>query len=813
MKKTNKTKCDCWRGLPFLLIAIGLLFSSWQPVYGQVCASDDPTSPGNITPEFVSGNPECTGTTYRVKFDPPQSGTHNLPGGGTITMTLSSSPCGQVLNWVASEGVEVYQIVVKGGPNANLYNYPEAIPYDNNLHSPLGPNRRYYGISHIDFCYEFVPPPQCEAEASNDVTCFGGDDGELTVTWTGGVGPFRIYLNGMLYASNVTSPYVIGGLTAGIYSCKIVDSRDIETICGAEIEGPEFAVEADWEGKILCYGQTAEITITVTGGSPPYELSGGDEIIPPSDDGIVSLSLGKGSTQIIVTDNDGCTDTLNIVLEEPPPLEADWDGEILCNDDLIDVTVTPSGGTPPYKLFDGATEVGDFTDDTFVVEDVGAGEYFWTVVDANDCEAELDFTLEQPDELLADWDADEILCYGDLVDVTVTVTGGTEPIKLFDGDDEVGTFVAGEFIVPDLPAGDYLWTVIDANDCVDIVEFTLEQPDELMCEIVDFTTSECEADNGTATVEAYGGTLPYTYLWSDGQTTAIATGLAPGFYEVTVTDANGCETTCYVTIEEEPCIIYCETAYGMGDGAVCFTGDGFRNWGWTNEIHEEGVYTMPLYAGAAHCNPENGWGQVGIVEVNYSDGSLTVTYTMDPGYSLSEIHVYVGCGKYPKLPNGRETIAPGQYTKNAMLDRAESYTVTFTGMSGPVWIIAHSVVCDISGRDIVDGGSMHLAIECVEGTQLTQQGSPRRGRPKVEVFPNPFRNSTKISISVENDAHAVVEVYTLQGARVAVLFDEPISAKDVHTVTFTPDIYTSRQIYLVVVRTDYGQVTRQILTY
>ncbi len=135
---------------------------------------------------------------------------------------------------------------------------------------------------------------------------------------------------------------------------------------------------------------------------------------------------------------------------------------------------------------------------------------------------------------------------------------------------------------------------------------------------------------------------------------------------------------------------------------------------------------MPMYAGAAHCDTSNGWGQVGIVEVDYSGGSLTVTYTMDPGYSLSEIHVYVGCGKYPKLRNGRETIAPGQYTKKAMLDRAESYTVTFTGVSGPVWIIVHSVVCDISGRDIVDGGSMHLGIDCLEETQIAQPRLPGR---------------------------------------------------------------------------------------
>jgi hypothetical protein len=94
-----------------------------------------------------------------------------------------------------------------------------------------------------------------------------------------------------------------------------------------------------------------------------------------------------------------------------------------------------------------------------------------------------------------------------------------------------------------------------------------------------------------------------------------------------------------------------------------------------------------------------------------------------------------------------------------------------------------------------------------------QSGSTRGRGAKVEVFPNPFRNETKISFLVEEDSNAVVEVYTLQGSRVATLYEGQALAEETYTVTFSPDGIVSRQVYLVVVRTDYGMTTRQILSY
>jgi hypothetical protein len=75
--------------------------------------------------------------------------------------------------------------------------------------------------------------------------------------------------------------------------------------------------------------------------------------------------------------------------------------------------------------------------------------------------------------------------------------------------------------------------------------------------------------DGTASVIATGGTAPYTYLWSNGQTTASITGLTAGTYTVTVTDLNGCTAICMVTVQEPGCNL---SANATGTNVSCNAG-------------------------------------------------------------------------------------------------------------------------------------------------------------------------------------------------------------------------------------------------
>jgi hypothetical protein len=193
---------------------------------------------------------------------------------------------------------------------------------------------------------------------------------------------------------------------------------------------------------------------------------------------------------------------------------------------------------------------------------------------------------------------------------------------------------------------------------------------------------------------------------------------------------------------------------------------------------------------------------------------------MDAGYSMSEVHIYAGCGKYPLMRNGRETIAPGQYTFNPKgKERTVEYTASFTNVNGPIWVIAHAVVCNISGT-LIDSGSYTKKIDCrqsaSQGTQGPGNNNPGRGKwdmndflklpgMNIDVYPNPFRSQTQITFGVEEDTHAVVEVYTLQGSKVATLFEGAVRSQDIYSVTFTSDGQVKRQVYFVVFRTGYGK--------
>src|SRR6185503_3295803 len=84
-----------------------------------------------------------------------------------------------------------------------------------------------------------------------------------------------------------------------------------------------------------------------------------------------------------------------------------------------------------------------------------------------------------------------------------------------------------------LCAGTYTLVVSDASGCTDVQSVVITQPGVLAA-TTSSTQANCGSNNGTATVNASGGTPSYTYAWSNGQTAATATGLVAATYTVVV---------------------------------------------------------------------------------------------------------------------------------------------------------------------------------------------------------------------------------------------------------------------------------------
>jgi uncharacterized repeat protein (TIGR01451 family) len=120
-----------------------------------------PAAATHVSPQFKAGNPSCEdlGYDFGFKIEPVTGGEHS-GGLGSVTLTLGS---GNTFSWTSTFGIDA--VIVKGGPNANLYAYdpPSEAFSDSGLHAPDSPSGGFAGLSHLEFCYD-------EDEANLNIT-------------------------------------------------------------------------------------------------------------------------------------------------------------------------------------------------------------------------------------------------------------------------------------------------------------------------------------------------------------------------------------------------------------------------------------------------------------------------------------------------------------------------------------------------------------------------------------------------------------------------------------------------------------------
>jgi PKD repeat protein len=198
------------------------------------------------------------------------------------------------------------------------------------------------------------------------------------------------------------------------------------------------------------------------------------------------------------------------------------------------ITVSVFGGQPGYTIV--WTGPNGFSSSEFTITDLAAGEYNMEVSDDSGTILTESFIIEEPNAIIYSTQITQhVSCQGEADGIIEgSASGGLEPLSYaWSNGEETPS-------IQDLAAGVYTCTITDANGCTEEFTYEIVEPEALTLqnnEIIDATNGE---SNGSIDITISGGTEPYEYSWSSGETTEDVDGMAEGSYTCEVTDANGC---------------------------------------------------------------------------------------------------------------------------------------------------------------------------------------------------------------------------------------------------------------------------------
>jgi large repetitive protein len=283
-----------------------------------------------------------------------------------------------------------------------------------------------------------VPVLGATASTAKPITCFGGNDGSVSIQPTGGVPPYAYTLNG----GTETSDSVFSNLNAGPHAVTVRDDAGkIFVISNITVQQPDaYLITVTVKGN--------DISVSFIGNNPPYTFE-------TKGLGNKTEDLSNGSYTLVATDGSGCTQE-TVYEVNYTPADFDMIGERVKPCDLnYRVTLTPQEGLPPYLYSSNGT---DYQKDS-VFNDITAGIKAFYVKDDAGTIAQKNINLPDVPAIQATTQVN-----GDTIFVTKIQGVGLFTYSL----DSINFQTSGVF--PDLTPGVYRVFVRDALGCVLVLE-------------------------------------------------------------------------------------------------------------------------------------------------------------------------------------------------------------------------------------------------------------------------------------------------------------------------------------------------------
>lgn len=378
---------------------------------------------------------------------------------------------------------------------------------------------------------------------STDATCFGVADGSATVDVYGGASPYTYLWN----TTPQQNTQIALNIPAGFYTVSVTDANNcIETDTVTINQPPQIDLFLVSSTDVTCFGFTdGNATIDAAEGNLPYTFEWNTT---PAQSGATANNLAAGVYSPTVTDNEGCTSTIDITIDQPGLLLLNIisSNNISCfgtNDGAFEVSAT--GGTPNYSYQWNNPNINGTS-----ASQLEPGTYEVTISDNNNCTVSDNIIITEPDSLVSIISSENITCFGyDNGEINIETSGGTGTYTYVWN---TGNYNSSN--VNTLSPGNYIITVTDENGCINEVEASITEPLPIIITIADsFEMQYGDSIELVNTIE--NGVGSFVFTWSPENNLDCSSCRQPfafpeltSEYTVTVIDSLGCNASATTTV-------------------------------------------------------------------------------------------------------------------------------------------------------------------------------------------------------------------------------------------------------------------------
>ncbi len=363
-----------------------------------------------------------------------------------------------------------------------------------------------------------------------NITCYDGDDGALSLKAQGGVGAYQYAINDAVSSSS----FSFMNLKASEYQLSVVDQNACVARLTKELTQPDIIEISFTEIQpAFCADPRGSVKTDIRGGTGMYTYTWFDQgsNIISSADTLANLAAGIYTLQI--EDGNACqmTSNIGIVSTDGPIVSVKEMIPTTCSyttDGIAEVEVVQGQGPFTFKWQNGQQAAKAI--------DLLPGLSFLTVTDVNNCVTSASVEVTAPQALQINAKSIE----------QVSCNGGNDGSIEVDGQGGVGDYIydwsfSTSALATGLAKGTYVVVLKDRNNCRTQSSFSISEPEPIRIELKSRTLPLCFGDcTGLIEVLATGGNGTFTYQWSNESQGSVISSICAGDYSVMATDSKAC---------------------------------------------------------------------------------------------------------------------------------------------------------------------------------------------------------------------------------------------------------------------------------